>query len=334
MEKKKQKLIPKNQNPSNPLQTYLNSDAHKIYQRDIPSNEADPIGELFVEGAIFGKPLELAGKYIAKPLLKPVINKINNKFGLIANNIQNKYYSYLVNRAKQKNPVELHKSRINYNWDKIPSVDNNSNKVQNNILYKSNSKEIRVHDINKDKDDFYESLDKFLAKNLPKQLRKFFYPKYERSYNAILSGNDVFMGNLDINKILSKKNLMLNQQQQKRIYDIALSHEIDHAIHVPIDGNNTGFNLLNPNLTELAARGSQLKDYFGFNKDQNLTSGMLKYAKQHYIEDTNIDNKMSDFFEKLTDYEKAAKWLSKNSTIGLPFTGAIGYQYNIQNKNN
>ena len=56
-------LIQKYQNPSDPLQIYLDSDVHKKYSKDLPSNEADPIGKLFVEGAFLGKPLELAGKY-------------------------------------------------------------------------------------------------------------------------------------------------------------------------------------------------------------------------------------------------------------------------------
>lgn len=40
---------------------------------------------------------------------------------------------------------------------------------------------------------------------------------------------------------------------------------------------------------------------------------MLKYACKNYIKDTGIDNDMIEFFSSISDFDKAAKWLSKNS---------------------
>ena len=66
--------------------------------------------------------------------------------------------------------------------------------------------------------------------------------------------------------------------------------------------------------TELSARGTQLKNYFGFtNPDQVITGDMLKYAAKNYIKDTGVDNNMREFFLAIKDWDKAAKWLSENS---------------------
>lgn len=43
-----------------------------------------------------------------------------------------------------------------------------------------------------------------------------------------------------------------------------------------------------------------------------------------------MDNNMTDFFNYIEDYDKAAKWLSKHATIGL--SPIIGYRYIQNNK--
>lgn len=112
--------------------------------------------------------------------------------------------------------------------------------------------------------------------------------------------------------------------------NIMVSHEVDHIIHTPNEkpeGNGFDFSKLSDeakeyfsydNGTEIAARGSQVKDYFGMTNDaQRITPEMLEYAKRHYVEDYGIDNNMTDFFNSITDFEKAAKWLSTNASAGL-----------------
>lgn len=62
--------------------------------------------------------------------------------------------------------------------------------------------------------------------------------------------------------------------------------------------------------------GSQLKDYYGFTKStQKLTPEMLKYAQKHYIKDGNWDNNMTEFFRSIKNYDQAANWLSKESSM-------------------
>lgn len=65
--------------------------------------------------------------------------------------------------------------------------------------------------------------------------------------------------------------------------------------------------------TELHARGTQLKNYFGFiTPDQKLTGDMLKYAARHYSDDV-FDNNMQQFFSGIKDWDAAAKYLNATS---------------------
>lgn len=111
------------------------------------------------------------------------------------------------------------------------------------------------------------------------------------------------------------------EEIQKNIRRV-ISHEVDHAIHIPAEpprGFDTGYidkhisqpgYFSNKNGTELAARGSQLKDYYG-----------LDDPNQEITEDTKLDNNMGLFFKSITDWKEAAKWLSKYATIaGVPIT--------------
>lgn len=105
---------------------------------------------------------------------------------------------------------------------------------------------------------------------------------------------------------------------------ILKSHETDHALHIPSEKLNNSiydFSSLNDemknyfttkNNTELAARGSQLKDYF--NSDV-ITENQLRYAARHYIEDTGTNNNMDAFFNGIVDWKKMAEWITKNSSI-------------------
>jgi len=46
-------------------------------------------------------------------------------------------------------------------------------------------------------------------------------------------------------------------------------------------------------LNEAAARGTQIKNYFGIADNTEVTPDMLKYAAKHYVEDTGMDNNMN-----------------------------------------
>lgn len=84
---------------------------------------------------------------------------------------------------------------------------------------------------------------------------------------------------------------------------------------------------------EIAARGTQIFDYFKFtHPDQKLTGDMLKKAAKHYTKNTGVDNNMTEFFQLIgNNWDEMAEWLNKYATvITTPVVG--GYVY--QNKKN
>lgn len=121
-----------------------------------------------------------------------------------------------------------------------------------------------------------------------------------------------------------------------------LSHEVDHALHIPDEPvpDNAFF----PRLyylykdyfkryknTEVAARGSQLHDYFGHIGTEPITAEELQYAKEHYVKDTGINNLMNNFLWSINDYDALAKWMTKYSTGIVPL-GIVGNNQLNNNK--
>ena len=51
---------------------------------------------------------------------------------------------------------------------------------------------------------------------------------------------------------------------------------------------------------ELIERMSQLKNYFGISDNSIFTKEHLNYARLHYVEDTKLDNNMTEFFSIIT----------------------------------
>lgn len=51
---------------------------------------------------------------------------------------------------------------------------------------------------------------------------------------------------------------------------------------------------------EIVERMSQLKNYFGFKRNEVFTKKHLDYARENYIKDTGLDNTMSHFFAAIT----------------------------------
>lgn len=107
-----------------------------------------------------------------------------------------------------------------------------------------------------------------------------------------------------------------------------LSHELDHAINDPgMQGYIEASDWFNfptssdyfskNNATELAARGTQIKDWLKISKDRNITAKELRKAAANYVSDTGLDNNMSQMFERITDFGKAAKWFSRYSSAAL-----------------
>lgn len=119
------------------------------------------------------------------------------------------------------------------------------------------------------------------------------------------------------------------------------SHEVDHLLHYPaeppqgIDASIMSRDFEDcitvHNGTEVSARGTQLKNYFGLTDDsQEFTEDMLRYAAEHYIEDTGVDNNMSEFFASITDYKKLAEWINKHSLVSAGVVGGAALSSNTE----
>lgn len=130
------------------------------------------------------------------------------------------------------------------------------------------------------------------------------------------------------NKTVQKMILMALEDPNVNIDDFInhiKSHEYDHMIfrpRTPLDPEEAGFYdidgyFLDNGATELEARGSQIKNYFGLTDYRHeITPEMLQYAQRHMIEDYGLNNNLNDFFNGITDYTKFAKWLSERASVG------------------
>lgn len=67
---------------------------------------------------------------------------------------------------------------------------------------------------------------------------------------------------------------------------------------------------------EVAERMSQLKNYFGMKADDVFTKAHLDYARVHYIQDTDMDNGMRQFFQAITP-EKEERFLDVINSAGI-----------------
>lgn len=120
-------------------------------------------------------------------------------------------------------------------------------------------------------------------------------------------------------------------------YRSGISHELDHAVYLntpketikKLSGEvgdwfdaskieNEAIRNYVSKPIELLARGTQIKDFYGLtNNAQKITPEMLKFAAKHYA-DNVMDNQMTEFFNGIKDWDKAAEWISKYSTATLP----------------
>lgn len=84
--------------------------------------------------------------------------------------------------------------------------------------------------------------------------------------------------------------------------------------------------------SELASRGTQIKNYFGIKDDKiPITGDMLRYAAYNMIRDTKIDNDLTPFFSSIIDFDKAAKYLTKAATV---YGGATMLNNKVNKQNN
>lgn len=146
---------------------------------------------------------------------------------------------------------------------------------------------------------------------------------------GVLNGNIIRSKNVDefIDLFLEGNPNISN----KDVENFIKSHEVEHKIHYPdSDADKSGFDLnkigddevkdyfKEDHFTEMAARGTQIKNYFGLTDDaQEVTPEMLEYASRNYLKDYGNDNEMKEYFESISDYKKAAKWITDHASVGI-----------------
>lgn len=228
----------------------------------------------------------------------------------------------------------IHQMRLKRGFSKIPSVDSAGNIKLGNTLYKRDNFNIEYI-------DFYENMEQYLNELFPrlKELNPTVPDEmiYDYIINKLYKTNKAFAPASE-GKVFTTKRLLDPDN-----LPIINSHEVEHAIHIPVrpaegfdfdylrkmaeDATEPEYFIRNNN-TELSARGTQLKNYFGLTRpDQEITEDMLRYAAQNYVKDTGFNNDMTGFFNSIIDWKKAAKWLSESATA---YTGISL----LNNKNN
>ena len=79
--------------------------------------------------------------------------------------------------------------------------------------------------------------------------------------------------------------------------------------------------------TELKARLTQLKNYFGIrDPHQPITVDQWNYARRHYVNDMGADNNMQQLFRAVIDPKAFLDWINPKvaSTVGLTSIGTQG----------
>lgn len=272
----------------------------------------------------------------------PKVKSINNEIGRIkAGNIPDGTYEFKDNNFKlpdyvtpnsPADPIELHATRLaNGGFDRLPETVNGQryfNAGNFNWAYKSNSMYPKIHYYDKAPlETIGKVSDDFTNASISKKPdgESFMKSKGLLDNNMIFATSgtgNIYVGRRGLSRVASE----FGDNNIRR----TVSHEMDHAIHVPGEapkGFDTSLTDLSGyfsarNGTELTGRGTQIKDYYGLSSpDQEITEDMLRYAAKNYVKDTGMDNNMTEFFKSIVDWKEAAKWLSKWSTIiGTPVT--------------
>lgn len=300
-------------------------------------------------GSVVGKGLRWGGKKVANQLVKRKINGRASDYlsrARIGDILRESDYITPDNKSYKlpdyatpnspKEPLDLHSDRlIKGGFDNIPATVNGKTKFRvgrNAWDYRSPSQFYNVHYYDREPQQYLDNMvqdmhvvnDENPVDLLYKEAN---YAKDTDAQATVSSGN-IYIGKDGMFKIFNEYGG--NPKNIRRV----ISHEVDHAIHIPAEpprGFDTGYidkhisqpgYFSNKNGTELAARGSQLKDYYGLDDpNQEITEDMLRYAAENYVKDTKLGNNMGLFFKSITDWKEAAKWLSKYATIaGVPIT--------------
>lgn len=300
-------------------------------------------------GSVVGKGLRWGGKKVANQLVKRKINGRASDYlsrARIGDILRESDYITPDNKSYKlpdyatpnspKEPLDLHSDRlIKGGFDNIPATVNGKTKFRvgrNAWDYRSPSQFYNVHYYDREPQQYLDNMVQDMHvvndENPADLLYKVANYAKDTDAQATASSGNIYIGKDGMFKIFNEYGG--NPKNIRRV----ISHEVDHAIHIPAEpprGFDTGYidkhisqpgYFSNKNGTELAARGSQLKDYYGLDDpNQEITEDMLRYAAENYVKDTKLDNNMGLLFKSITDWKEAAKWLSKYATIaGVPIT--------------
>lgn len=300
-------------------------------------------------GSVVGKGLRWGGKKVANQLVKRKINGRASDYlsrARIGDILRESDYITPDNKSYKlpdyatpnspKEPLDLHSDRlIKGGFDNIPATVNGKTKFRvgrNAWDYRSPSQFYNVHYYDREPQQYLDNMVQDMHvvndENPADLLYKVANYAKDTDAQATASSGNIYIGKDGMFKIFNEYGG--NPKNIRRV----ISHEVDHAIHIPAEpprGFDTGYidkhisqpgYFSNKNGTELAARGSKLKDYYGLDDpNQEITEDMLRYAAENYVKDTKLDNNMGLFFKSITDWKEAAKWLSKYATIaGVPIT--------------
>lgn len=340
-----------------PTQSYVSQDNRSEWQREQGSKKADEEYKKYVDaatiatgvGSVVGKGLRWGGKKVANQLVKRKINGRASDYlsrARIGDILRESDYITPDNKSYKlpdyatpnspKEPLDLHSDRlIKGGFDNIPATVNGKTKFRvgrNAWDYRSPSQFYNVHYYDREPQQYLDNMVQDMHvvndENPADLLYKVANYAKDTDAQATASSGNIYIGKDGMFKIFNEYGG--NPKNIRRV----ISHEVDHAIHIPAEpprGFDTGYidkhisqpgYFSNKNGTELAARGSQLKDYYGLDDpNQEITEDMLRYAAENYVKDTKLDNNMGLFFKSITDWKEAAKWLSKYATIaGVPIT--------------
>lgn len=272
----------------------------------------------------------------------PKVKDVTNEIGRIrATNVPDGTYEFKDNNFRlpsyatpnsPDDPINLHAARLaNGGFDRLPEVVNGQkyfNTGNYNWAYKSKSMYPKLHYYDREPlETIGKVSDDFTNASITKAPTGESYVKSKGLLDkhmifATSGTGNIYVGRKGLSKVAGE----FGDNNIRR----TVSHEMDHAIHIPGEapkGFDTSLTDLSDyfsakNGTELTGRGTQIKDYYGLSSpDQEITEDMLRYAAKNYIKDTGMNNNMTEFFKSIVDWKEAAKWLSKWSTmIATPVT--------------
>jgi hypothetical protein len=124
--------------------------------------------------------------------------------------------------------------------------------------------------------------------------------------------DEYFWQGFDLSKIT------LDPERIKHIRDVWVEMREGSKQHVGIPDSAIIAKVIQANLNgmEVAERMNQLKNYFGFDGSNEFTKAHLDIAREHYIEDTHMDNEMTAFFQAITP-ETEEKFLELINNSGI-----------------